>query len=168
MVPPPSSAGFPSLGSGRWKGKENKLLTISADTSRILVIMSSPDLWSIWSPPFQLRVTAIYLLPFRKLNVVFTGSKSPKGTAGAPGWKSLFWSSLPPASHPQYPTQSTFGTWIGMALWLKKSNSTSVQQQRVPCWVKSDSCQFTGFHRSKFVKCFFSMKLLKLFSLYKR
>lgn len=101
MISPPSLAGFPSLGRGRGKGKEEKIQTISADTSRTLVIMSSHDLWSIWSPPFQLRVIAIYLA-IQRGKCVFTGSKSPREQQ-EPQAGSLF--SDPP--FPQHPTLNT-------------------------------------------------------------
>lgn len=107
--------------------EERKPQTFSTDTPRIPVIWESPDLCSMWSPPFQLRARAIYLLPFRNLNV-FLQTLNPPRDQQEPQAGSLSLLFLPSPS----PIQSTFHSGAKLQMQRRCHSETSNSAKASP------------------------------------
>lgn len=157
LVNSPSSfiPGLPSPGRGKGKsrGKRKKIQTISADTPRPLVI-------TVKSWPLVLLVSSLsikghcYLYAaVQRTKCVFTAPKSPKG---APGWKSLFHSSLPPIPKKPHTILLSLGSWIlnteGVSHLTPNAAVQSLQCRQMMRQAMGDQADPKGgFHKSELV-----------------
>lgn len=125
MVPLPALAGFPASKVGGRQRESPRPFQLTPP--RTPVIWESPDLCSMWSPPFQLRVRAIYLLPFRNLNV-FLQTLNPPGDQQEPQAGSLSLLFLPSPS----PIQSTFHSGAKLQMQRRCHSETSKSAKTSP------------------------------------